>query len=222
MTTLNRFQAAALLGIGERTLRRRVEKGLIQCTRVGKGDFAEVSFTYEQLGLPEPAPCESHPLHDVVDEVSLHRVAKLEIEPELKPVFAPHPASPIDLKAEEDFRFSQAYLAGEVTDSAGNNVNGTNERFPTKGHVSLLGPREPQRLKRLSTTSHMQPGLVGTSRTMGGVDGEPVAHAGSNNHPLNGAFRTDAYKKHPEAQQDSKIFVDRAVFTAALRKGFVR
>jgi hypothetical protein len=219
MITLNRFQAAALLGIGERTLRRRVEKGIYQCTRVGAGDFAEVSFTYAQLGLVEPAPVV---VPEAVEIISVHDGPKLEVEPEPQPVFAPHPASPIDLKAEEDFRFSQAYLAGEVTDSAGNNVNGTNERFPTKGHVSLLGPTEQIPRTKPDTQAHMNPALVGTSRTMSGVDCEPVAHAGSNNHPLNGAFRTVAYKKHPEAEQDSKIFVDRAVFTAALRKGFVR
>ena len=53
---MNKREAATLLHISPRTLERRVKAGRYTCTRAGEGQYAEVSFSYADIGLSEPAP----------------------------------------------------------------------------------------------------------------------------------------------------------------------
>jgi hypothetical protein len=53
---MNKREAAALLHISPRTLERRMKAGVYQFSRAGEGQFAEVSFSYADIGLSEPAP----------------------------------------------------------------------------------------------------------------------------------------------------------------------
>jgi hypothetical protein len=56
MTTLSKAEACALLHISDSTLTRRMRKGVYKFTRTGEGQYAEVQFTCEGLGLVEPSP----------------------------------------------------------------------------------------------------------------------------------------------------------------------
>lgn len=53
---MTKKEAAALLGISEKTLQRRVANGVYRCTRTGEGQYAVLSFSHADLGLPEPTP----------------------------------------------------------------------------------------------------------------------------------------------------------------------
>src|SRR5882724_6355483 len=53
---MTRKEAAALLGLSTRTFSRRVADGTYKFSRTGEGQFAEVSFSYADLGLVEPKP----------------------------------------------------------------------------------------------------------------------------------------------------------------------
>src|ERR1700676_907446 len=52
--TMNKNEAAKALGISLRSLERRMRNGRVKFTKSGDGSFSEVSFTYADLGLPEP------------------------------------------------------------------------------------------------------------------------------------------------------------------------
>jgi hypothetical protein len=56
MTTLSKAEACALLHVSDSTMTRRMRKGVYKFTRTGEGQYAEVQFTYEGLGLVEPTP----------------------------------------------------------------------------------------------------------------------------------------------------------------------
>ena len=173
---MSKKEACALLGISPKTLQRRMSKGVYKFTRAGEGQYAELSFTHAGLGLPEP---ESAP--DRVIDLA-YAAPEPTPEPEPAPTFSPTPPGPIELQREADERFAQDYKRGEATDSAGNTINGTNERWPTKGIQSLLGPQEP----RPKVAEHVTT-MEKHQRPMIGTDGEPVVHAGSDNHPFFGA-----------------------------------
>src|SRR5882724_7824456 len=55
MIQLTKTQACELLGISPKTLGRRMASGRYTFTRTGEGQYAEVSFTHSDLGLPEPS-----------------------------------------------------------------------------------------------------------------------------------------------------------------------
>jgi excisionase family DNA binding protein len=77
---LTKKEAARLLGISERTLRRRMQDGTYKYTRLGDGQFAEVRFTYADLGLEQPR---SEP-EPVVPKPPKPE-PKVEVEPEPEP-----------------------------------------------------------------------------------------------------------------------------------------
>lgn len=75
----------------------------------------------------------------------------------------------------------ELWNAGEVTDSAGNNGQGRNDRFPTKGPQTLLGPQSPRERVRADTTIHMV-SPVGGERVENAVDSDAFTelwHPGS-------------------------------------------
>ncbi|SRR5712692_71484 len=56
MTTLSKDDACALPHISDSTMTRRMRKGVYKFTRTGDGQYAPITFTHEQLGLPTPEP----------------------------------------------------------------------------------------------------------------------------------------------------------------------
>jgi hypothetical protein len=148
--TLTKKEACEWLGISPSTLQRRTKSGQYTATRIGTGQFAELRYTFTGIGRPE--------LEEIIPDPEPE---ELEAEDQPVEVLPPQPEpSPIDLKAEADRRFAEDYRAGLVTDSSGNKVDGTNERFPTYGAVPLTGPQEREPKKPQSGCSHMNPALL--------------------------------------------------------------
>ena len=215
---MTKAEACALLGISPKTLQRRLKAGRHTCTRIGLGQYAELSFTHTDLGLPEPVPEPAPPLRNLLGNI---------VEPTPEPLpditepdaFAPRQLSNIELKAEQDRRFAQDYRSGDATDSAGNTVNRTNARWPNKGIQSLLGPQEPRPKVRPDTTAHMDQRLIGTSHTTIGTDGQPIAHAGSDNHSLNkNSKAAPKPQPHPNQSRDEML----AAIWADIHRGWSR
>jgi len=144
------------------TLNRRMKIGRYKFTKTGEGQYAEVSLTHTDLGLPEP-------FVQIIEPIVLTPAPEVEPEPE---TFAPTPLGPIELKDEEDQRFAEAYRAGEATDSAGNRIDGTNKLWPNKGVQSLVGVREDYDandlgFRNVNEQSHMDQRLLGTNDRAG-------------------------------------------------------
>lgn len=201
-------------------------KPIVFCTLEALGKalgIADEGTLRERLGLPADEPV----AHDVqIDARYEEPKAEAQPEPDIRQpdAFAPRPLSGIERKQAEDRLFAERYLAGEATDSAGNNVVGSNERFPSKGAVSLVGPMEPQVRTRLSTTSHMDAALVGdpTAVTPNPVDSDEFMERWHPGHAERKAkMYADAGLKQP-SEQDSKGHVDRAAIAAAFRHGWSR
>jgi len=158
MIQLNKAQAATALGISLRTLATRMKLGTVKYSKIeGAKPFEQsVTFTYQQLGIPEPV--EAAPVvHDV-------QIAPQYNEP--KPerfVFVPRQPT----REELDEEFSEAYREGRATDSMGNRIDGTNVKFPTLGTQSLLGPVEVDHGPPVETQSHMQPAMLSTNDHFG-------------------------------------------------------
>jgi hypothetical protein len=79
---LTKRDACRLLGISERTLRRRMADGTYKFTRNGEGQYAEVRFTYADLGLPEPTPAFDFSPGEKAIELQTADEITLESEPE--------------------------------------------------------------------------------------------------------------------------------------------
>jgi len=112
--------------------------GRYQFTKTGAGQFAEVQFTYADLGLTEPSP-EPTPITSVAEPATVPDIG----EPD---AFSPRPLS----KDERDAEMTH--------DSLGNPVDGPATKF------SLLGPQPkiyhgPPR----DTQAHMNPALIGSN-----------------------------------------------------------
>lgn len=199
---MTKKEACGLLGISLRTLDRRMASGRYTFTRIGEGQFAELSFTFSDLGLPEPlpvaVPVESKPVHDV------------QIRPEYND-------EPIERS------FAERYRANEVPDSAGNYFDGSNPRWPSKGVQSLLGPIEPMPRVRPDTTAHMDPALIGDISTAPNpVDSDEymeLLHPGHFDRIA--AMYASAGVRQPSEQQ-RKQALDCRVIAAAFRQGFSR
>jgi hypothetical protein len=142
--TISKAQACGLLHISESTLQRRMRSGRYQFTKAGDGQYAEVRFTYEGLGLVKPTP---EPTPALMEQLSTRPA---EPTPELQNTFAPREPT----REERDAEFARAYLAGEATDSCGNTINVKT--------CSLLGPVdfEPLEISRKHTQQHMKPELT--------------------------------------------------------------
>jgi len=205
------------------------KKPIVFCTleAVGKalGIADEVTLRV-RLGLPAQDEPIAHDVH--ID--SRYEEPKVEPRPEPEPdirqpdAFAPRPLSNIERKQAEDRKFAERYIAGAETDSAGNNIIGSNDRFPSKGAVSLVGPLEPRVRTRLSTTSHMDAALVGdpAQAVINPVDSDEFMERWHPGHLERKAqMYRDAGLKEP-SEQDQKKTQDRAAIAAAFRHGWSR
>ena len=217
---MTRKQAAALLGISTRTFSRRLADGIYKGSRTGEGQFSEVSFSYADLGLVEPsvAKLATHP--DVRVAAQYEDAAPDAPVREFRTRPAPEATNPnLGLHPDDDLTFAEAYRKGLATDTAGNTIHGDNERWPTKGLISLLGPQDPKPKVRPDTTAHMDPRLIGTSHTTIGTDGEPVRDAGSANHPLNKNSKEAPVKQpHPNQSRNELL----SAIWADIRRGYSR
>lgn len=185
MIQLTKQQAAKALGVSLRSLAYKMKSGEITFTKIAGAKVGQqaVFFSYADLRLSEPSATPAPIVHDV----------PINKQYEDEPASAPRPVNSIEQRENEDAAFAQAYLRGEATDSCGNTITG-NERWPTKGKVTALGPIEPVYNPPPDTTAHMTPGTFGGT-PMIGVDGEPIAHAGSPNHPMNSEAFYEAWRK---------------------------
>jgi hypothetical protein len=207
---MTKKEACALLSISPKTLQRRMSKGVYKFTRTGEGQYAELSFTHADLGLPSPVPV----LEPVIDLAH----AAPEPTPQPEPKFAPAPLGPVERQREADERFAQDYKRGEVADSAGNRIDGTNVRWPTKGIQSLLGPLEPKPKEKFSCDAHM---TLQNRSTLIGVDGDLVLHAGSDNHPMQqGRTHVGAKPKPRHPNQTSQELLN--AIWSDIRRGYSR
>lgn len=176
MTQLSRKQCADLLGISLSTFQRRVKKGIYGAgVKTGPLKTDEVWYSFTDIGLPEPEPCgadsapepepEQHPESGPYQPEPCVGELSPRSEPEPCVPSTERPLSDFELRQAEDLAFAEAYRTGNATDSLGNTVNGSNERFPVSGQATLLGPavRElPPRTPRTGT-AHMNPALLSDS-----------------------------------------------------------
>ena len=196
-------------------------KGTYKCTRIGEGQFSELSFTHADLGLPEPEPVPVVPEPDA-GPLRLRPLSP-EPTPEPEPKFAPTALGPIELKAEADRRFADDYKRGLVGDSAGNKIDGTNDQRPTLGQTSLLGPMEPMTPVRPDCTAHMDSALVGDILTAPNpVDTDEFQELWHAGHADRKARMYQQAGLRQPSEQDRKKCLDRAAIEAAFRQGYVR
>lgn len=141
--SFSKKQAAQMVGVSMRTLDRHIAAGKIAVERVEAKTFEQaVNISLESLGA----------YLGISDEAKLRKRLGLPCADELSAQpssanFAEHPApsqpnyecpqphvSNIDAKLQADEEFARAFLAGEVTDSFGNSLDGGSG-------VTALGPR---------------------------------------------------------------------------------
>jgi hypothetical protein len=168
LSQLSRKQCADLLGISLSTFQRRVKAGKYGAgTKTGPLKTDEVWYTFPDIGLPEPTREEvprALPEPVVTPEPKSEEVPRSSPEPE--PVVTREP-SDFELRQQADLAFAEAYRRGDVTDSMGNTVNGSNEKYPVSGLVTVLGPK-PVALPPLGPrtgTRHMDPALLSDTPT---------------------------------------------------------
>jgi len=182
---MNKSEVCELLGISPKTLGRRMASGRYTFTRTGEGQYAEVSFTHSDLGLSEPTLAV---VPQASVDVSTHPEPAVPSTP--REPLSDHDNRPATQEA-IDLEFAAKWKAGLVEDSYGNRIG---EAKP----LTALGPMEPKPKKKFDCADHMDQRLIGTSHPVRGTDGELIAHAGSNNHPLVALGRKDAPAlRHP-------------------------
>jgi hypothetical protein len=221
---MTKKEVCALLSISPKTLQRRIAQGTYTATRTGEGQYAELSFSFADIGMPEPAPAvpEPTPVVETAPAVPVPTPERLRQTGDPEVIIL----GPIEEQRQSDLAFAEAYKRGEATDSAGNQINGTNERWPTKGVQSLLGPMEPKAKKKFSCDEHMGPEQHMHDQPVIGWNGEEIFDAASDAHPLNRerVLREQSTKsvatklQHPnQTRQDmlSTIFSD-------IRRGYSR
>jgi hypothetical protein len=212
---MNKHEAAELLNVSVRTLDNLMAAGKVTFTKNGDSKFAPVSFTHADLGLqPEPAPSA------VCAEVALpyqdEPVRPAEVT--ATPRFPIHKIDIIKRDADEDF--ATAYREGRASDSAGNKIDGTNDRHPVRGMESLLGPQNPMPRVRPDPTSHMTPGTVGEAgndRVENPVDSDAFADLLNPGHTER---MKDLYRQcgvRPLSAQQQKERSDKLAIHAAFR-----
>jgi hypothetical protein len=209
---MTKDEVCQLLGISPKTLQRRMTKGVYTFTRNGTGQYAPVSFTHTDIGLPEP----------------LVTVPVIEVQLPA-PVTAPEPIvtaptrlSPIEFKWQQDVAFADLFKRGEATDSCGNTITSTNAKWPTKGTPSLLGPTEPRERIRVSTTDHMVSPVGGGERVENPVDSDAYQEL---IHPGHGDRKQAMYREcglHQLSESEQKQRNDLLAINAAFRGKWAR
>lgn len=258
---LLRKECAYLLGISTATFDRRVRAGRYGAgVKQGEGKTAERWFSYADIGLEEPKqpepsseefprtlpePCVSESDTEPCGSDSDPESSKSNFDlpdPEpcvTEPVTEPmvgqvvRPPSAIEMREAADRAFAEAYLAGEATDSCGNTVSQTNERFPVSGQATLLGPAVKLDVPRTPRTGtlHMQPELLSDFPNPDAV-ANPQTGAGYTNQgwTLAAGYSREQYdrdlsdwrrrKGAPSmSQQAAKIHNDAAFIRAAFPRG---
>jgi excisionase family DNA binding protein len=189
---MTKKEVCKLLGISVRTLSRRIAAGQITCTKVGTGQYAELSFTHSDLGLPEPGePWGNAP----------QRGQDIEINRQYEDTGGNNPPVP----QVPDISEPGALDPTEFRDSFGHRISG-NAR-----HRMF----ETQHSPRPDLQAHMDPALLGTS-------GAAFTSAGDPSHPLNAGFKplpttTEAAPDWNARRRD----VSRIIF-AGVRQGWSR
>lgn len=210
---MTRKEVCSLLGISEKTLQRRLTKGVYSCTRNGVGQFAPIIFTMTDIGLPEPpAPVvEAAPAPVVTDA------------PVLEPIVTkPTRLSNIETKQQEDEVFADLFKRGEATDSCGNTITSTNAKWPTKGVPSLLGPTEPRERVRVSTTDHMVSPVGGGERIENPVDSDAYRELIEPGHNDRKQAMYRECGLHQLSESEQKIYNDKLAIQASFRNRWAR
>jgi hypothetical protein len=156
---MTKKEVCDLLNISPKTLQRRMSKGQYTFSRTGEGQYAELSFTFADIGLPEPTPAAPEPTPALETAP-----AAPTVEPTPEPTFAPSPLGTIELARQADERFADDFRRGEATDSLGNKIDGTNKLWPNKGAQSLVGSADMYDNldgTPTETQTHMNPALIG-------------------------------------------------------------
>ena len=149
MTQLSKAQVCELLGISSTTLWRRLRAGTYTSTRTGEGQFASLSFSLADIGLPEPEaisapePSISTPRNPPPSKVGSYE----DVD---------------DLPADD---FAARYAAGLAAASAGNKIDGSTTRWSATH--SLLGPASIEHGPPVESQAHMNPALLGTHDSRG-------------------------------------------------------
>ncbi len=115
--------------------------------------------------------------------LDLPQVIVPQPDPEPLPEPKPQPKRVPDI-AEPDAFAPQPIDPATYTDSFGHPIAGNNHHKMFATVYEL--PRDTQ--------SHMDPKLLGDTRTLG-TDGAPIFHGGSDNHPLNSEALYEAFRK---------------------------
>jgi hypothetical protein len=209
---MTKSEVCQLLGISEKTLQRRMLKGVYSFTRNGVGQYAPVSFTMTDIGLPEPpAPVEAAPAPAVAEVIAPEPV-----------VTVPSRLSNIELKRQQDEVFADLFKRGEATDSAGNTINGSNAKWPTKGVPSLLGPTEPRERVRVSTTDHMTSPVGGGERIENPVDSDAYRELIEPGHNDRKQAMYRECGLHQLSESEQKIYNDKLAIQASFRNRWAR
>jgi hypothetical protein len=142
---MTKKQVLELLHISNSTLDRRMKDGTYKFTKAA-GQFGEVTFTREGLGLPA-LPEIKLPYQDDPEPT--------RIRCERKHFIRPTPA--IEKKQQEDLAFATAYKMGQATDSFGNRIDGSNDLCRETGAATLVPVpvRDYAAPHRTNTQAHM-------------------------------------------------------------------
>ena len=165
---LNKQQASDALYISLRTLERRMKAGVYKFTRTGEGQYAEVSFTYADLGLTEPTQLVYNDFGKEFDQPA-------PVPEPAKPALKMRESSVMEKKESEDRAFADRFRSGEATDSYGNDVNGGNKLCPTIGPQCGVKASDVEQGPPPDSQAHMNP--VNISK--------PGEYACANDNPLN-------------------------------------
>ena len=214
---LTKKQVCSLLKIGYSTLGRWMREGKIKFTREQAVGAFESAVFFRRADLAEFLP--SAPIvasiAAPVRNAAPSKVGHYEDEP------APRAQS----RENADLSFAEAYKAGDATDSAGNKIDGTNDRFRTKGIQSLLGPIEVEK-PVVSGTSHMNPALVGGAGESGNTayinSLEYHLKAGSITQEQYEEMQSASVKARRQCEQTNKTYLDKAAILAAFKHGYSR
>ncbi|HEY4842644.1 MAG TPA: helix-turn-helix domain-containing protein [Terriglobales bacterium] len=148
---LTKKQVCSILQIGYSTLGKWMARGKIKFRREQADKFESAVF-FRRADLAEFLPSASN--------------SDAQPTAGLSPAVPTAPAVPSTARPESrDIRtWAEKYKDGDAADSAGNTIDGANERWPTTG-ATLLGPVVRVEQAPLDPNGHMEPGLLGSTAT---------------------------------------------------------
>jgi len=169
LTTLTKQQACELLHISSTTLWRRCKAGVYKFTKA-PGQFGELTFTHADLGLDDGRSSPIFPEVRVTPAgrgtLSVPRGSQSDPRvpesgtPAVEPKRNAAPSKVGHYEDEpQDRAFADAYLAGEVADSAGNKIDGTNVRYSQSQSLTANRVEDGAPVSRTGT-AHMDQRLL--------------------------------------------------------------